>query len=680
MPNSWRDHILQAFAPQVARLTLVADPDGLLIEEGILQELQARGYALLTWNDPVAFRFTYETAYRTRWDQNEATEQGLILRTEAEDLHALPYDVIQAGRHLTFTLGRLFPNLSTPVVAALSRSEFDALFRAQHQHHPGKLGDNATKDFILRYVFEMTQELIKAPSGLLRVLLRRHYRAQHIPAILDERFIQLLQRDARFQEWPLERIVPDREAFFGFLQERWPHFVRCWLRQRSPSHGAETALELAAEPALGYTGPTVLPFDHDDVRVYIDNLFLEGYLKPYATADHGLHLEHTDLPEWLSVGLRIDPEADRMRRVEGLLASMAASIPSAEARHHDWFAFAHRWAELLAVWHQLSPAAQPPLTQRFQEVREHVDCTFLTWVQQRYGGLHNLPAAQPAMLHHIPRYLAHELDTPGVGKVALVVLDGLACDQWVVLREILGQQRPQLHYQEAAVFAWIPTITSVSRQAAFAGKPPVYYPGSIHRTDKEAALWSQFWSDHGLSQPEVAYARGLSQGSGLSHVEAALTHPKVRVIGLVVDAIDQIMHGMTLGTAGMHNQVRQWATEGFLARLLDLLFDHSYAVFLTSDHGNIECVGGGRPAEGAVADLRGERVRVYPDPALRAQVQARFPDALAWPALGLPENYFPLLAPGRSAFVQEGVRIVGHGSITLEELIVPFICIERRGP
>ena len=66
MPNSWRDHIFHAFAPQVARLTLVADPDSLLIEEGILQELQAQGYELLTWNDPVAFRFTYETKYRTR--------------------------------------------------------------------------------------------------------------------------------------------------------------------------------------------------------------------------------------------------------------------------------------------------------------------------------------------------------------------------------------------------------------------------------------------------------------------------------------------------------------------------------------------------------------------------------------------------------------------------------------
>lgn len=678
MPNSWRDHILQAFAPQVARLTLVADPDGLLIEEGILQELQTRGYELLSWNDPVAFRFIYEMQYRTRWDQNESAADGLILRTEAADLHSLPYDLLQTGRHLTFTLGELFPNLSSPVVATLDRGDFDALFRAQHQHHPGKLGDNATRDFILRHVFDVASELIKEPTDLLHVLLRRHYRKQHVPTSLNERLIQLLQQDARFQEWPLEHIVPDREAFFGFLQERWPHFVRRWLRQRSLPYGEEAASEVAADPAPGYMGLIDLPFDHDDVRVYIDNLFLEGSLQPYAVMDYGLSMDYTDLPEWLTMGLRIDLETDRIRRVEGLFTSIAVSIPSATARHNDWLAFAHRWAELLAVWHRLSSTAQLQLAQRFQAVRGDVDTTFLTWVQQRYGGLHNLPAAQPAMLHHIPRYLARELDTPGVEKIALVVLDGLACDQWVVLREVLIQRRPQLHYQETAVFAWIPTITSVSRQAVFAGKPPVYYPGSIHRTDREAALWTQFWSTQGLSPIEVAYARGLSQNTDLLAIEACLTYPRVRVVGLVIDAIDKIMHGMTLGTAGMHNQVRQWTEEGFLAGLFDLLSAHAYTVFLTSDHGNIECMGCGRPSEGAVADMRGEWVRVYPNPALRAHVQARFPEALAWPSLGLPDNYFPLLAPGRSAFVQEGARIVGHGGITLEELIVPFIRVERR--
>jgi hypothetical protein len=145
-----------------------------------------------------------------------------------------------------------------------------------------------------------------------------------------------------------------------------------------------------------------------------------------------------------------------------------------------------------------------------------------------------------------------------------------------------------------------------------------------------------------------------------------------------VDTVDKIMHGMQLGTAGMHNQVRQWAAEGFMAALLALLLDHGFDVFLTSDHGNIEAVGIGRPSEGAVADLRGDRVRVYPDRLLRAGVNARFPDTLAWPSLGLPEDYLPLFAPGRTAFIPEGERIVGHGGPSLEEVIVPLIRIKRR--
>ena len=56
-------------------------------------------------------------------------------------------------------------------------------------------------------------------------LLRRHYRGQRIPADLDERFIQLLRQSSFFDDWPLETLVTDREAFFAFLQERWPIFL-----------------------------------------------------------------------------------------------------------------------------------------------------------------------------------------------------------------------------------------------------------------------------------------------------------------------------------------------------------------------------------------------------------------------------------------------------------------------
>ena len=60
------------------------------------------------------------------------------------------------------------------------------------------------------------------------------------------------------------------------------------------------------------------------------------------------------------------------------------------------------------------------------------------------------------------------------------------------------------------------------------------------------------------------------------------------------------------------------------------------------------------------------------------QVKARFPDALEWPPIGLPDDYLPLLASGRSAFVRETERLVGHGGASLEELVVPLVQIERR--
>ena len=180
-----------------------------------------------------------------------------------------------------------------------------------------------------------------------------------------------------------------------------------------------------------------------------------------------------------------------------------------------------------------------------------------------------------------------------------------------------------------------------------------------------------------MTQQEVTYAKGLGDGN-LDSVAVMVARPKTRIVGLVVDKVDKIMHGMELGSAGMHNQVRQWAGQPFMANLIDLLLENGFRVYLSSDHGNIEAAGCGRPAEGAVADLRGERVRIYPDPLLRGQVKERFHDALEWPPIGLPEDYLALLAPGRSAFVRETEFLIGHGGASLEEIVVPLVQIERR--
>ncbi len=665
----WRGEILRAFTPGVARLTVVDDPDGLLAETGMVEALRARGFEVIPLNDRIAFRFFYESRYRSRRDRGDLADVVAVF-TGARHEHVVPYDLWRASRRLSFSLDGLFPRLSWGVVQGMDPSDLDALHAAQAQEPPKRrLGLSGTRRFALRHVFGIAPETIKQASDLLRLLLRLHYRRLRLPWPMERHLVGALRRKPAFRSWPLAQIVPDRDAFFAFLQERWPIFL-----DRLTS-GAPAVRETPPGYATAFSGPAELPFDHPDVLVYVDNLFLEGALRP---TPHPRGREVTE--SWARAGVAIDPRADRRRRLDGLLNSVEASLPGDGAWHHDWLAFAPRWAQVNAlVFDAEGNVAREDARARYEHIRDRIDERFTAWVRRRFEALHNLPPSTPVMIHHVPRSLARRVHESADRKVALVVMDGLALDQWVAVRAVLAEQRPGLRFREDSLFAWIPTLTTVSRQACFAGRLPRYFPASIDSTGREPAAWKRFWGDEGLDAGRVVYAKNLRESSALDAVVELVSRPRVRVAGLVVDAVDRIMHGMKLGSAGMHNQVRQWTRGGMLASLLDTLFDQGFDVFLTSDHGNVETTGCGKPQEGSVVDLPGRRARVFSDPALRARVAKRFPGALEWPASGLPEDYLALLAPARRSFVRESERPVAHGGVTLEEVVVPFVEIERSG-
>jgi len=661
--SSWRDAILNDFVPNVSKLTLVADPDCLLTEEKLALELRGRGFDLIEFSDPVEFRYAYESKYRSIWDRGEHTDLVVVLRLQNAELESLPYDLLQAGRKLSFNLGDLFPNLSYPVIEKLDRSLLDALFDAQRKSPPDRMGDNATKDFILRHVFGIAAELIANEVELLRALLRLHYGKLQIPLMLAERLIQVLKGHDGFKAWPLSEIVPDDEAFFAFLQERWPLFL-------SRLGSANQVREDSPEYGLKYPGPDRLPFDHQDIKVYIDNLFLEGKLTPVEATDI-----EVDAGSWVRSGIATSGTDNDALRISRLFDLVEKELPTAEARYSDWTAFALKWAELSSLVHCGNSTEYQT---RLREIGDALNTTFAGWLADHYSSLINLPPTNPAMLHHVPRRLARDIEDSGSSRAALIVVDGLALDQWVTIRQLLQKQDANLVMRESATFALIPTQTSVSRQSIFSGKPPLYFPSSINSTNSEEKLWKQFWEGHGLSRLDVAYQRGLGDGDAAGVLDSAIHPGKTKVVGLVVDKVDKIMHGMQLGSAGMHNQIKQWCHAGFLSAMVGQLLDYGYEVWLTADHGNIQCEGKGRPSEGVIAETRGERVRVYPTPELRAQVAGAFPFAHEWQPVGLPADYFPLVAGGRDAFVNPGDAIVGHGGVAIEEVIVPLVKFERR--
>ena len=94
--------------------------------------------------------------------------------------------------------------------------------------------------------------------------------------------------------------------------------------------------------------------------------------------------------------------------------------------------------------------------------------------------------------------------------MALLVFDGLAFDQWVQIRERLIATTKRFAFDEGTAFAWLPTVTSVSRQALFSGlKPRVR---RLHRPDRQGGiLWKTFWQNEGVNANEVMYRKSLRQ-------------------------------------------------------------------------------------------------------------------------------------------------------------------------
>jgi hypothetical protein len=87
----------------------------------------------------------------------------------------------------------------------------------------------------------------------------------------------------------------------------------------------------------------------------------------------------------------------------------------------------------------------------------------------------------------------------------------------------------------------------------------------------------------------------------------------------------------------------------------------------------------GQPAEGLVAQTRGKRARLYDDRRAAQRVQAAFPETILWEKDGLlPDDRVALMPEGRWAFTSNNETVVTHGGLTLDEVVVPLVKIQKR--
>lgn len=286
-----------------------------------------------------------------------------------------------------------------------------------------------------------------------------------------------------------------------------------------------------------------------------------------------------------------------------------------------------------------------------------IDEAFSTFIVSNYQKLANTVSGKyPAILPKVIDRIATG------GKVALLVADGMSMFDF----EILSGHMSQYDYDYGATYALIPTITSVSRQSLLAGKYPQQLKDPFSLSGEESGFFNAA-QEHSYSKQQTFYGRGYQ----------ADPSPLAKFVAIIVNDIDDMVHGQKQGRVGMLHDVELWAKEGKLLELVDKLLDRGFKVFITADHGNTECTGGGSIRKlGVETETKSKRMVVLKDFAdVSEELGAR---TFEYPGYYLDKKYQYRICKGRTSFDNKNETVMTHGGITLEEVIVPFVEVRGR--
>jgi hypothetical protein len=381
-------------------------------------------------------------------------------------------------------------------------------------------------------------------------------------------------------------------------------------------------------------------------------LLASGLVQPAPVTAGGL-------PPWSRLGAT-QPGPDQ--RLEDLLSALpSAWMPKTPT---EWVAAASWWGDVRAAAAEAAPAPLA-LVERAAELWRDLDDTFQLWLRTTYPTLFNSARPYPVTLDQVAPFLARRHASTGARQL-LVLVDGMGFAQWSQLRRSI-----RIKVVDAAgCFALCPTLTSVSRQAVFAGAVPLAFADSLWTTRREESRWRTFWAGTDVRPGDIGYCRMTGA--------AAIDVPAIRgktIAAVVVLAVDELMHGSdVLGDAQMSAGLEAWARHGFLETLVRQADGEGFEVWITADHGNIEATPSGRVMEGPLVDQAGTRVRLYDNTVLRDTARA---EGIAWDPPGLPEGKAPLFAPGKTGYHSGGPRVT-HGGLSVDEVIVPFVRVTSQ--
>ncbi len=246
-------------------------------------------------------------------------------------------------------------------------------------------------------------------------------------------------------------------------------------------------------------------------------------------------------------------------------------------------------------------------------------------------------------------------------KFIIIVMDGMSEFDW----RILSKSFSGVHYQQTAVLAMIPTVTTVSRQCLLSNKYPRELVNPWNQS-KERQEFIDCAKNMGFADTQISYQRGYDADFG----------SLIRCGAVILNDIDDMVHGQKQGRIGMFNDVGVMAEQKKLVDMARRFLTAGFDVYITADHGNTTRRGMGKlMSTGVETETKSRCVLVLKGFADKDITREKY-GLLEFPKTYLPKEYDYLICDVGDSFNAKGEDVMSHGGISIDECVVPFIKIK----
>lgn len=613
--SNWVDKYKKLVISSHKKHIIVADQDNLFDYAELKLAFENDGYTILSCITDLAVRIAFELQVR------DSDKKSLIIAPAA--YRPLP-DIESQVHFQSVGLPQLFPNLDAKAIRGLS---FNALCLLSNIKPYEDLSHDKTLKFLLENLYNIDFDTItnnKAKERILNALITVFLEKNGINEPLTKFLTNITK--PYFPELVSQGLSKDN--LVEFIQEQWQAFVK--------------------------NGSSLLDFIEPLLNKSLGYLFAFEYLSPIQVTPEA----YVNFPKPLKIGVYADTKGHNDNELEGLIEYLKQQLEIIEDIADQWFKIIQVLSNAKLKYLLANDEA---LKGAYQKIENTFNIRFQRFIDNTYRSLFSLSGVRKPVV--VSRILEH-INAKTTKKRALLVIDGMNYWQWNILGKALADAG--IHYTSSASLAFIPTITTWSRQAIFKGDKPD--PSADN--SKEGKLFEDFWARQGVPGYQIAYKK-FSVNEPL-HV--ADISPDTSTLGLVCNDLDDIMHGSILGDNHLKMSTEQWVAKSRIVETISTLKTNGFQVYITADHGNVEATG-----------LRNLTIKDKIGALSRGKRHIQFANEILLkgfidqnPNLELGNWGLSLYLKKQEAFTTEKSQVITHGGSHIWEVIVPFISINEQ--